>query len=185
MPPNPTGQCRYFMECNPEGPVLPSFPEPLCFCGIPAEVKQSRRRETAARAYYMCCVKYEVLPNCGSTIVYQPCEFFQWIDGPEMYDPRILMFPHNEEETSPWCSFKRWVPPPPNPPPMTIEEKKEAVSRRVRDPPLCHCNVRAKIQRPNPGVSERFLAFFRCSRKRLVRFELAIVRKYFWISSCY
>jgi hypothetical protein len=54
------------------------------------------------------------------------CRFFQWIDGPEMFDPQIHLFPYDKNESSPLCSFKHWVPPPPNLPPMTNKEKDEA-----------------------------------------------------------
>jgi hypothetical protein len=45
--------------------------------------------------------------------------FFQWIDGPEMVDPRILLF--RQKAKNPYDKYKHWVPPPPNPPPMTDE----------------------------------------------------------------
>jgi hypothetical protein len=48
--------------------------------------------------------------------------FFQWIDGPDKFDPRYLLFDdwrgHHQRE-----HFERWVPPPPNPPPITKDEK--------------------------------------------------------------
>ena len=60
------------------------------------------------------------------------------------------------------------LPPPPNPPPMTEEEKQEAAIYRVNNPPKCHCGVRAKLQRPNIGVPQKFTPFFRCSLKTRV-----------------
>ena len=42
-----------------DGPVLPEFPIPICDCGCPAGVMQSRDEDTIARAYY-CCVDYRV-----------------------------------------------------------------------------------------------------------------------------
>jgi hypothetical protein len=49
--------------------------------------------------------------------------FFQWIDGPDKFDPRCILFAkwlcgRNSHE-----HFKRWVTPPPNPPSMMDEEK--------------------------------------------------------------
>jgi hypothetical protein len=73
--------------------------------------------------------------------------FFQWIDGPEMVDRRIMHFRHFGRTRTPYEKFKRWVPPPPNPPAMTAEEKKEAISRRMANPPLCKCGVPAQIHR--------------------------------------
>lgn len=87
------------------------------------------------------------------------CLFFQWIDGPEMYDERILLFPHDDEKV-PVEEFKRWVPPPPNPPQMTEEEKNEASRRRVANPPLCKCGYRAELERPPRGLN--YIPFFRC-----------------------
>ena len=36
------------------GPSLPALPTPLCDCGLPAFVKQSRHPESAGRAFYVC-----------------------------------------------------------------------------------------------------------------------------------
>ena len=47
------------IKCE-DAPVPPALPVPNCECGIPAEVKQSRWPTTAARAYYMCSVKWEM-----------------------------------------------------------------------------------------------------------------------------
>ncbi|TVU41699.1 hypothetical protein EJB05_15242, partial [Eragrostis curvula] len=91
-----------------DGPVPPALPVPICECGNPAVVQQSRHRVTAGRAFYQCRS--------------DECFFFQWIDGQEMYDPRILLFPWNQKSYE-YKNFKRWVPPPPNPPPMTNDEK--------------------------------------------------------------
>jgi hypothetical protein len=79
-------------------------------------------------------------------ILVQDCEmcyFFQWIDGPEMVNPRILLF--RQKAKKPYDKYKRWVPPPPNPPPMTDEEKKIAIATHMANPPLCYCGVLAKI----------------------------------------
>jgi hypothetical protein len=40
-----------------------------------------------------------------------------------MFDPQILLFSYDRNESSPMRSFKHWVPPAPNPLPMTDDEK--------------------------------------------------------------
>ncbi|RCV25976.1 hypothetical protein SETIT_5G208100v2 [Setaria italica] len=123
---------RYVGESNGAGPVPPALPVPLCRCGVQAEVKQSRHPKTAGRAFYVCKWTFDPMPAA-------PCDFFQWIDGPDKYDPRICLFPYHSTELKPYHQFRRWVPPPPNPPRMTEEEKQETTCRRVRDPPMCKC----------------------------------------------
>ena len=71
----------------------------------------------------MCSVKSEMhTVSAGRDTYYwtEPCMFFQWIDGPDKFDPRIRLFSYDKDETKPLNEFKRWVPPPPNPPPMTM-----------------------------------------------------------------
>jgi hypothetical protein len=60
------------------------LPVPMCHCGIPAQVKQSRDESTAGRAFYTCARKW-ILNEDGSPSQYNiaPCFFYQWIDGPE------------------------------------------------------------------------------------------------------
>lgn len=63
-----------------DAPVPPALPVPNCECGIPAEVKQSRWPTTAARAYYMCSIKWEMNTLSAGTDTYyftKPCMFFQ------------------------------------------------------------------------------------------------------------
>jgi hypothetical protein len=57
-------------------------------------------------------------------------------------------------------SFKREVPPPSNPPPMTDEEKDEASTRCVCNPPTCKCGYRVELVNPPPGLD--YTLFFRC-----------------------
>jgi hypothetical protein len=57
-------------------------------------------------------------------------------------------------------SFKREVPPPSNPPPMTDEEKDEASTRCVCNPPTCKCGYRVELVNPPPGLD--YTPFFRC-----------------------
>lgn len=130
---------------------------PKCEHNQKAEVQQSREEETAGRAFYKCAVK-EVI---GDHWKVEPCKFFKWIDGPEAYDPRIRLFSWRPDVTTPYHQFNRWVPPPPNPPEMTEAEKAEASARLEVNPPLCHCNYRSMLLRPNHGVE--FIPFFRCA----------------------
>ncbi|KAG2589514.1 hypothetical protein PVAP13_5NG360562 [Panicum virgatum] len=154
------GGGQYTSECDEDAPVPPALPVPFCRCELGnqlAEVKQSRHPKTAGRAFYICKWNDSLNP-CH-------CFFFQWIDGPDKFDPRIRLFPYYRSESWAYNEFRRWVPPPPNPPPMTEEEKQEAAIYRVNNPPKCHCGVRAKLQRPNIGVPPKFTPFFRCSLK--------------------
>ena len=50
-----------------DAPVLPEFPVPICDCGNPAGVDQSRIEATAARAYY-CCNDYRVSALVASSL---------------------------------------------------------------------------------------------------------------------
>ncbi|TVU10989.1 hypothetical protein EJB05_44547, partial [Eragrostis curvula] len=87
------------------------------------------------------------------------CEFFQWINGPEKYDERILLVPWTGKKT-PYDKFKRWDPPPPNPPIMSREEMLAKAAERKLNPPLCKCGYRAEVERPPPGL--KYCPFFRC-----------------------
>lgn len=62
----------YYDESCKDAPILPQFPVPICDCGRPVGVRQSRHEDTAARAYY-CCNDYR-------------------IDGPDKVDLRYLLF---------------------------------------------------------------------------------------------
>jgi hypothetical protein len=76
------------------------------------------------------------------------CRFFQWIDGPETFNPHILLFPYDRSESCPLRSFKCWVPLPPNSPPMTDEEKDEATTCRICHPPPCKCGYLLELAKP-------------------------------------
>jgi hypothetical protein len=84
-------------------------------------------------------------------------KFFQWIDAPEIFDPQILLFSYDRNESS-LHSFKWWVPPSPNPPPMTDEEKDEASTHHVRNPPACKCGYCAELVKPPAGFD--YIPFF-------------------------
>jgi hypothetical protein len=81
------------------GPLLPALPTPVCYCGLPAYVKQSRHPGSAGRAFYLCKLKRRP-PTLDAYL--SGCNFFQWIDGHEMFDPLIRLFPDD-----PWnsCSY--------------------------------------------------------------------------------
>ncbi|KAF8652050.1 hypothetical protein HU200_062994 [Digitaria exilis] len=148
------GYGQYPSVEDAHGPVPPVLPIPDCCCGVPAEVKQSRHPKTAGRAYYICRFKYERARYPYESLA---CWFFQWIDGPEKFDPRIRLFPYESQKL--------------NPPPMTVDERMAAARRRRKDPPLCHCGVRATLVVPPRGGSPsgrlKYSPFFRCSIKTM------------------
>jgi hypothetical protein len=75
-----------------------------------------------------------------------------------MFDPQILRFPYDRNESSLLRSFKRWVPPSPNPLPMIDEEKDEASTHRVHNPPACKCGYCAELV--NPPAKLDYTPFF-------------------------
>jgi hypothetical protein len=77
-----------------------------------------------------------------------------------MFDPQILLFLYDRNESSPLRSFKCWVPPPPNPPPMIDEEKNEANTHCVRNPPAYKCGYRSELVYPPTGLD--YTQFFHC-----------------------
>jgi hypothetical protein len=86
--------------------------------------------------------------------------FFQWIDGPETFNPHILLFPYDRNDYSPLRYFKHWVPLPPNLPPMTDEEKDEASTRRIHNPHAYKCGYRSELVNLPAGLD--YTPFFRC-----------------------
>jgi hypothetical protein len=70
---------------------------------------------------------------------------FQWIDGPNKFDPRYLLFANWLCGSTSHERFKRWVPPSLNPPPMMDVEKDVATEIRMDSPPRCDCGDRAVI----------------------------------------
>jgi hypothetical protein len=104
------------------GPFLLALPTLLCDCGLPAFVSQSRHPNSAGHAFYVCQLKRP--PRLDSYL--NACNFFRWIDGHEMFDPLIRLFPYDPWKSWPYDEFVRWVPPTPNPPEMTEGEKVDA-----------------------------------------------------------
>jgi len=139
------------------GPFLPALPTPMCYCGLPAFVKQSRHPESAGRAFYLCQLTRG--PPTLDKII-EGCNFYQWIDGHEMFDPLIRLFPYDPWKSCSYSEFVRWVPPPPNPPEMTEEEKMRASFHRLSNPPFCKCGISATLT--NPSRRDLFTPFFRC-----------------------
>jgi hypothetical protein len=75
-------------------------------------------------------------------------------------DPQILLFPYDMNESSSLQSFKHWVHPPPNPLSVIDEEKDEASTRRVHNPPVCKYGYRAELVNPPAGLD--YTLFFLC-----------------------
>nr|TKW39043.1 hypothetical protein SEVIR_1G153900v2 [Setaria viridis] len=98
---------RYMGESNAD-PLVPSaLPVPLCRCGMQAKVKQSRHPKTAGRVFYVCKWTFDPIPTA-------PCDFFQWMDRPDKYDPRIRLFPYDSTKLKPldgWplCDFNEYI----------------------------------------------------------------------------
>ena len=74
------------------GPFLPAEPTPLCYCGLPAFVKQLRHPASAGRAFYCC--QFKRRPSTLDAYL-EGCNFYQWIDDDEMIEPLIMLFPYN------------------------------------------------------------------------------------------
>jgi hypothetical protein len=70
---------------------------------------------------------------------------FHWIDSPDKFDPRYLLFANWLCGRTSHEHFKRWVPPPSNLPPMTDEEKDLAIERRLESLPHCDCGDRVVL----------------------------------------
>ncbi|RCV18505.1 hypothetical protein SETIT_3G306300v2 [Setaria italica] len=136
------GYMHYVSKSDADAPVPPAVPVPDCSCGVLAEVKQSRHPKTAGRAFYVWKWKFDPMSVA-------PCNFFQWVDEPDKYDPRIHLFLYDSTSLNHIISLG--------------EEKQEATYRLVMDPPMCKCRVAAKLMRPNLGVPPKFTPFFRCS----------------------
>ena len=117
------------------GPFLPAEPTLLYYCGLPASVKQSRHPASAGRAFYYCQLK-----RCPLTLdaYLEGCNFYQWIDGDEMFEPLIMLFPYDPWKSVPYAEYVSWVPPPLNPPEMIEVAKVDAALHHLANPPRCH-----------------------------------------------
>jgi hypothetical protein len=122
-------------------PFLPVEQTPLCYHRLPAFVKQSRHPASAGHAFYCCQLKQRP-PTFDAYL--EGCNFYQWIDGDEMFDLLIMLFSYAPTLCCfLYSEFVHWVPPPPNSPEMTEAEKVDAALRRLANPPRCHCGVSA------------------------------------------
>jgi hypothetical protein len=139
------------------GPFVLAEPTSLCYCGLPAFVKQSRHPASAGRAFYYCQLKRSP-PTLDAYL--ERCSFYQWIDGDEMFDPSITLFPYDPWKSVPYSEFVCWVPPPPNSPKMAEAENVDATLRCLANPPRCHCGVSVLLT--TPGQRGAFTAFYRC-----------------------
>jgi hypothetical protein len=69
-------------------PFLPAKPPSLCYCGLPAFMKQSRHPASVGR-----CQLKQRLPTLDAYL--EGCNFYQWIDGDETFEPSIMLFPYD------------------------------------------------------------------------------------------
>ncbi|CAD6263145.1 unnamed protein product [Miscanthus lutarioriparius] len=139
------------------GPFLPAEPTPLCYCGLPIFVKRLRHPASTGCAFYCCQLKCRP-PTLDSYL--EGCSFYQWIDGDEMFDPSIMLFPYDPWKSVPYLKFVHWVPPLPNPPKMIEVEKVDAALRRLANPLKCNCEVSALLATPSQHGA--FTSFYRC-----------------------
>jgi hypothetical protein len=89
----------------------------------------------------------------------------KWIDGPDKWNSQILLFLYDRTESSPYRTFKRWVPLPSNLPPIT-NEKDEATACCICNPPLCKCGYRSELANSPMGLD--YTPFWRCAIPLLV-----------------
>ena len=87
------------------GPFPPTIPKPFYACWLPTFVKQSRHHKSAERALYYCQLRRHP-SQLGSFI--DGCNFYQWIDGDEMFDPNIMLFPYDPWKSCPYDEFVQW-----------------------------------------------------------------------------
>jgi hypothetical protein len=100
------------------------------------------------------------------------CSFFEWIDDLEMWNPQILLFLYDRSESFPYRYFKRWVSPPPNLPLVVDEEKEEATTHRVHNPPLCKCGYHFELVNPSTGLD--YTPFWCC----LIPLSIIVHKRY-------
>jgi hypothetical protein len=117
-------------------------------------VKQSRHPASAGRAFYYCQLKRHP-PTLDAYL--EGCSFYQWIDGDEMFESLIMLFPYDPWKSVPYAEYFRWVPPPLK---MTEAEKVDAALRRLANPPRCHGGVSAQLTTPSQRGA--FTAFYHC-----------------------
>jgi hypothetical protein len=141
-------------------PIVLAEPAPLCYCGLPAFVKQSRHPASARHAFYCCQLKRCKRRPPTLDAYLEGCSLYQWIDGDEMFEPSIMLFPYDPWKSVPYSEFVRWVLPPPNPLEMTEAEKVDAALHCRANPPRCHCGVSVRLTTPTQRGA--FTAFYHC-----------------------
>jgi len=109
-------------------------------------VKQLRHLKSAGRGFNVCQLKRHP-PTLDAYL--KGCNFYRWIDGHEMFDLLIRLFPYNPWKSWPYPEFVCWLLPPPNPPDMTKEEKIGASLYHLANPPRCHCGVSTILTYPS------------------------------------
>jgi hypothetical protein len=135
----------------------------LCACGLPAFVTQSRHPESAGCAFYCCELRRR--PSQLRSLI-DGCNFYQWIDGDEMFNPSIMLFPYDPWKSSSYDEFVRWVSPPPNPPEMIELEKVDVAMNHLVNHPRCHCDMVAVLQLSSQ--KGMFTPFYRCGQRDYV-----------------
>ncbi|CAM0874902.1 unnamed protein product [Alopecurus aequalis] len=110
-----------------DAPVPPRYPVPTCPCDRLCEISQSMHPAMEGRVFYMCSDRRQ----------YCTCYFFQWIDGPEMYDDYLLEPSNSILGGGGAWSAKTWrriVRPPPSPPKLwRVDET------TPKAPPMVRC----------------------------------------------
>ena len=72
-------------------PLLLAEPTPLCYYGLLAFVNQSRHPTSTGHAFYCCQLKRRP-PTLDAYL--EGCSFYQWIDGDEIFELLITLFPY-------------------------------------------------------------------------------------------
>jgi hypothetical protein len=164
--PNDTHFVLHLRDHGGMGPFPPSEPTPRCYCGLSAFMKQSRHPTSARRAFYCCQLKRR--PLTLDTYL-QGCSFYQWINGDEIFDPMIMLFPYDSWKSVPYSELVRWVQPPPNPPEMIEAEKLTVALRRLMNPPRCHCGPSARLT--TSSKPRAFIPFYYCALPDVVSYH--------------
>jgi hypothetical protein len=94
---------HHLTDHDGKDPFPPAEPTPKCFCGLPAFVKQSRHPLSSGRAFFCCQLRRRTPSNSNGSL--DGCNFYQWIDGDEKIDRRIMFFPYDPWKSCPYPEF--------------------------------------------------------------------------------
>jgi hypothetical protein len=107
-----------------DAPVPPDLPVSNCDCGRSAwYVNPNIQTRLLAASTFVALLTYIAYDLCVIIVYYMctnasfhlcrstQCVFFQWIDGPDKFDPQYLLFANWLCGRSSHERFKRWVPP--------------------------------------------------------------------------